>query len=291
MLAEFQSMPQSFISVHPGAEKGVSYEFSPVYEKLRSVGVDEDIALDLIAEAKKSLPQEEQRKKHLVDAWMAQKILKTTRVVEKTSDSMVHIFAGPSGQGKTSSLVKLASQMVVKESKRIALVTADTFKVGAADQLKIFAQILNVPFAVIKGPTDWAHIMRELQGYDHILMDFPNVALAEMRDIDLVRRLMPPENISRRMHLVLSATQKNKDVEEAARKFKLLQFDDVIFTRLDETTQHGVIYNFQRKVDVPLHSFGVGSRIPEDFEMASRERVLDLLFKLTKMNKTERGER
>lgn len=289
VISDFQSVPQNFISVHPGAEKGVPYEFSFIYEKMRRVGVAEDTTLQLIDEARKTLPESEQRKKHLVDAWMAQKILKTTRVSNNPLEGKIHIFTGPSGQGKTSSLVKLASQMVVNHSKKIALVTGDTFKVGAADQLKIFAQILNVPFAVIRNQKDWQHVLQELADYDHILMDFPNVPLRDIEDIDQVKKLLPPEGVKTRTHLVLSATSKNSDVEETARRYRFFKFNDVIFTRLDEAVHHGLIYNFQKKFETPIHSFGVGSKIPEDFEIATRERVLDLLFKLTKINSSERG--
>ena len=68
-----------------------------------------------------------------------------------------------------------------------------------------------------------------------------------------------------------------------------MKVNDVIFTKLDESVNHGLIYDFQRSFGVPLHSFGIGSRIPEDFEMATRERVLDLIFRLTRIN-SERGE-
>ena len=161
-------------------------------------------------------------------------------------------------------------------------------KVGAADQLKIFAQILNVPFATVRGPQDWTHIMRELGGLDHLLLDFPAVQFREIKDIDFVRRLLPPDQVDRRTHLVVSSTAKNQDVEQMARGFQIMNYNDVIFTKLDESANHGALYNFQRKFNSPIHSFGIGPRIPEDFEFATKERVLDLLFRLTKLQ-TERG--
>lgn len=289
VIAEFQKVPQNFISVHPGAEKGVSFEFSAIFEKLRGVGMDEETVLQLIDKARQNIPGAEQRKKPLVDAWMAQEILRTTQIADEKNSGFVQVFVGASGQGKTSSLVKLASQLVIQQGKRVALLTADTFKVGAADQLKIFAQILNVPFATVKGPQDWHHILSELKDYDHLLMDFPAVQMKEIRDIDMIRRLLPPEGVSRQLHFVVSATSKGPDVEEMVRRFRIMKIDDVIFTKLDEAVHHGLIYDFQRKFGIPLHSFGIGPRIPEDFERATRERVLDLLFRLTKIQ-TERGD-
>ncbi len=81
---------------------------------------------------------------------MARHFLDTTKVTTHPTQGKIHCFVGPAGSGKTSALIKMASQMVVREGKKIALFTTDTFKVGAADQMKIYAQILNVPFSVIR---------------------------------------------------------------------------------------------------------------------------------------------
>ena len=87
---------------------------------------------------------------------------------------------------------------------------------------------------------------------------------------------------------MISALAKDADIVEVANNYRKVNFDDVIFTRLDETVQHGVIYNFIHRFNVPIHSFGIGPAIPEDFEMATKERLVDLIFKLTKFRK-ERG--
>ena len=86
----------------------------------------------------------------------------------------------------------------------------------------------------------------------------------------------------------VSATSKDGDAYEIARRYKVGDFVDLIFSNLDQSVQHGIIYNLQKKTGKALHSFGVGARIPEDFEFASKERVLDLLFKLTKLTKLRR---
>lgn len=289
VIQEFQKVPQNFISVHPGAEKGVSFEFSSIYQKLKKAGLSEETVLALVGRAKDAIPVSEHRKEHIIDAWMAQEILQTTQVVDSPFEGYLHVFTGVGGQGKTSSLVKLAGEMVVRQRRKVALLTADTFRVGAAEQLKIFSQILNVPFATVRGPQDWHHILSELKDYDHLLLDFPSIPFKEMGDIDLAKRLLPPATQSCRTHLVVSATAKSQDVSEMMRRHRIMKVNDVIFTKLDESVNHGLIYDFQRSFGVPLHSFGIGSRIPEDFEMATRERVLDLIFRLTRIN-SERGE-
>jgi flagellar biosynthesis protein FlhF len=94
---------------------------------------------------------------------------------------------------------------------------------------------------------------------------------------------MPPETAAPITHLCVSATAKDGDAEEIARRYRALEPQDLVFTNLDQSAQHGVIFNLQKRTGLPLHSFGIGHRIPEDFEAASKERVLDLIFKLTKL--------
>ena len=86
----------------------------------------------------------------------------------------------------------------------------------------------------------------------------------------------------------MSATSKDGDAYEIAKRYRVTDYNDLIVTNLDQSVQHGLIYNIQRKTHKPLHSFGIGNRIPEDIELASKERVLDLIFKLSKFKKETR---
>ncbi len=289
VIQSFRQMPQSFVTPHPGAQFGVPYEMNFMFEKLHGVGIEPDLIVEILQSARTSLSLEQVKKRPLVDAYVARWILDHVKVVENPYQGRVHLFVGPSGSGKTSALVKMASHLVVAKRKRLAIVTTDSFKVGAADQLKIFCKILNVPFVVLRDQTQWKEVFTALSGVDHILVDFPGLALRELKEIDTIRSLIPRGSENPACHLVLPVTAKDRDCYEFGQRFKIAQYQDVIFTHLDQSIQHGVILNFQRKYPVPLHSFGVGPNIPEDFEIATKERVLDLLFKLTKI-KNERGQ-
>jgi len=289
VLAQFQTMPQNFVQGHPGSEFGLPYDLSFVFEKLVTSGVAPEIAADICGQAQKDLPSLKQKNRSLVEGWVARKILETTKVVttEETKQAKVHIFVGAAGSGKTTALVRMASHLVVRENKKVAILSADTFKVGAADQMRIYAQILNVPFSVIRNASDWYHIMNYMNSVDYILVDYPGLSLRNAEEGMNLKRLMPPATLKTRVHLVLSTLAKDQDVTELGRRYSVLDYHDVIFTGLDESVQHGTIYNFMRRFDVPLHSFGIGPRVPEDFEFATKERVLDLLFKITQATKQE----
>jgi flagellar biosynthesis protein FlhF len=188
------------------------------------------------------------------------------------------------GGGKTSQLVKTAAQLVIRDKKRIAVVSTDTTKVGAVDQLKIYCQILNVPFAVVRDKADWQWLEPQLQNVDHILVDSPGLALTAVDEIQRLRSLMPASDAAS-VHLCLSSAMKEQDALEAVRRFRIVQPTDLVFTALDMSVQHGVIATVQLRSGLPLHSFGIGPRVPEDFEVATKERVLDLLFKLSSLKK------
>lgn len=289
VLAQFQNMPQNFVQGHPGADFGLPYDLSFIFEKLTRAGVAAEIAADICEKAQKDLPSLKLKNRSLVEGWVARRILETTRIAaaNETRDPKVHVFIGAAGSGKTTALVKMASHLVVRENKKVAILSADTFKVGAADQMRIYAQILNVPFMVIRRATDWYQIMNYMNSVDYILVDYPGLSLRNAEEGMTLKKLLPPPAMKARVHLVLSALAKDQDTTELGRRYSVLDYQDVIFTGLDESVQHGTIYNFMRRFDVPLHSFGIGTRVPEDFEFATKERVLDLLFKITQATKQE----
>ena len=289
VIQQFQQVPQQMVGRHPGADSDLSYEVSFMYEKLIESGISEEIVVDILKAAEGSLSRPQLKKKALVDAWVVRHIMDHTKIATGAFSGRYHVFVGTTGQGKTSSLVKLASHMAITQKKKIAIVSCDTTKVASHEQLKIYAQILNVPFAFVDDKKHWATVDEALQDVDHILVDAPGLNLKDTEQKLLLNELVP-QNASRRIHLVMSALAKDADINEVAQNYQTFGFDDVIFTRLDETVQHGIIFNFLRRFEVPLHSFGIGPNIPDDFELATRERLVDLIFKLTKFRKEERGE-
>jgi flagellar biosynthesis protein FlhF len=196
LIAQFQEIPQNFVTTpaaafvatpqrsYPGAEYGLNYEVVSHYEKLLKSGVDPEIASQMLLEAQQTLSPGKLKSKPLVEAWLARKILDTTLVsAGHGSEKKVHVFVGPSGSGKTSMLVKMASHWLIKDHKRIAMITTDTQKVGAADQLKIYSQILNVPFGIVRTPMDWPTLVNQLENIDHILVDSPGLSYRDASDL------------------------------------------------------------------------------------------------------------
>ena len=287
MLETFQKVPQTFVSRHPGAEFQIPFELSFMFQKLTDSGMTVDNTVEILQKASREMDPMQMKKPPIVEAWVARWFLDNTKIVSNPFQGRVHLFVGGAGSGKTSALVKMASHLVVKEKKKVAVLSTDSFKVGAVDQLKIYCQILNVPFAVIRNRHDWEWVLSQLGSVDHILVDFPGLQLRDINEIDLLKSLLPPTEAAAVTHLCVAATTKDGDAYEFSRRYKVANYQDLIVTNLDQSVQHGIITNLQLKTGKPLHSFGIGSRLPEDFELASKERVLDLIFKLTKFRGTK----
>lgn len=287
LVEKFQTMPQIPLSMHPGAEQGLPYELSGMYQRLTSQSVQPELATAILKRAAKELDSETIRKPSMVDAWMVRHILNTVEVSKTPLQGRYHVFMGCTGQGKTTTLVKFASHLLLKEKKTIAIISLDTIKVGAADQLRIYAQILNVPFAIVRDAEEWKVAEQKLGHIHHILVDCPGFNLRTMEEVEWLKSILPPAQVGRQMHYVQSVLARDEETFDIASRYQMIGFHDVIFTRLDESSRQGLLLNFQERFKVPIHSFGMGNRIPEDYEFATKERVVDFLFKLSKISKKE----
>lgn len=268
---------------YPGSQYGIQFDLVQNYQNLLKEGIGEDLAVEMILEVQNQLPVTKLKNKSLVEGILAKKILDGISISD-TKDRKFQFFVGPSGNGKTASLIKMASQLIIREGKKVAILTTDNHKVGAVEQLKIYSQILNVPFAVIRGKADWKEVLKFINNIDYILVDFPGFSLKNQQERSFFENLVVNDIPNKAIHLVLSSRSKFDDMQESLNNYSMLNIDDVIFNHLDESVYNGPIYSFVKNNKIPIHSFGIGSRIPEDFEYATKERLVDLIFHITKKN-------
>ena len=263
---------------YPGAKAGLSYELSSAYSQLKDAGMNKKLITETLLQVQKKLPAKQEDKKEAVEKTLADQILKNTQVVKDFFEEKVHIFVGPAGQGKTSTMIKVASHLVMNEQKKVALFSAGTKKLDGCDQVEFYAKILDVPCGRLFNEGNWSVLLSQLEEVDHILVDVPGLSLKELSEISQLKKILPSKGVSNRVHYVQSAIVNDRDAFETARRYRVTRFQDVIFTHLDEALDVGFIYNFQKEFQVPLHSFGIGPQIPDDFERATPEKLLNRLF-------------
>lgn len=274
----FKDVPQSMVQGHPGSEFGLRYELAKDFEKLLSVGLNRHIVVEILKQVQERIPENSGKNGALIQGLIAQALAKRIEIYDPKLAPKIEVFIGAGGHGKTSTLIKSAANLVINEQKRVAILTTDNQKFGAVEQLKIYSHILNIPFLIITDYSQWEELAQEAAAFDKILVDSPGVRFRDNDEMQKLKQILPPAHLQPRAHLVISATSKDQDAIELGKRFSTIGFDDVIFTALDESFQHGVLLNFQDSIGKPFYSFGIGPRVPEDYESATKERIIDLLM-------------
>ena len=196
----------------------------------------------------------------------------------------VVFFIGPTGVGKTTTIDKIASKFKVEEGKKVGLITADTYRMAAANQLQTYANILGVPLNVIYSADELLDTVkkqsRENEELDVILVDtigFSHKNEAQRQDTKkLISGLS--DFYDSEVYLVLSATTKQKDLMDIANSYMELTNFNLIFTKLDETQCLGNIFNMKLYTGAPLSYITVGQNVPDDIEVVNAQKLVKQLL-------------
>jgi len=187
-------------------------------------------------------------------------------------------LVGPPGAGKTSTLVKLAAQCGIAARKPTHILTVDTYRIAAADEVQSYAAILGIGCQVLDTTAALALALEEHRQKDLILIDTPGLSQSEMDGFaDLPSFLATYPGID--THLVLPASMRTSDLKRAARQYGIFQPRKLLFTRLDETETFGPIVSQSFRMGKPVSFLSRGQRIPEDLEAATPELLLNLVLK------------
>ncbi len=273
----------SFMLENTKFYKGLGLEpnYLVCYRRLVERGVEHEYALKLVTEVKESVPGgREIDLKTLVDLVIAR--LQETMIVGEPvtaaaeEGQRVIALIGPTGVGKTTTLAKLAAQLAM-QGKRVGLITIDTYRIAAVEQLRTYAQILAVPLEVVLSPQDLAPALARLDGCDVILIDTAGRSQRDGKKLDELAAYLGDGAIEN--YLVLSAGADAASLDEAVRKFGCVNLAGLIFTKLDESARPGVVVSQNYKTGIPVVYCTTGQRVPEDIEAASGRRLGARLFK------------
>lgn len=177
-------------------------------------------------------------------------------------------FVGPTGVGKTTTIAKIASKLCVEDKKKVALLTADTYRIAAAEQLRTYANILEVPFRIIYSPGEIEQAYEEFHDYDYILVDTAGHSHhnEEQKNNTSLMIHAADEVAECEVYLVLSATTKYRDLTSIADTYKEMSDYKIIFTKLDETTSFGNLLNLRLYTGCELSYVTYGQNVPDDID-------------------------
>jgi flagellar biosynthesis protein FlhF len=190
------------------------------------------------------------------------------------SRQRIAALIGPPGSGKTTTLVKLAVTYGVANRRSVLLLSADTYRINAAEQLRSYAAVLGAGFHLAETLASMAQVIEESRAKDLILIDTPGLGFAELPEhAALAQFLSTRTDIDR--HLVLSSSMKSADLSRVIDAFEIFRPQRLLFTKLDETVSPGGIVNEVARTRKPLSFLATGQRIPEDLEAATLTRLID----------------
>lgn len=226
--------------------------------------------LDLIQELEKELG------KSLNLEIMKEKIEELIEISDKKFNGKT-VLVGPTGVGKTTTIAKLAGRLSLIEKKKVGLITIDTYRIGAVEQLKTYAEIMNLPFRVVMTLNEMEEALNAMKNCEVILIDSTGRSSKNLMQISELRAFMDkikPDNIS----LVLSSTTKNNDLRSIIDGYSMLGYRDLIITKLDETTSYGTILNASYLSKLPIRYLTNGQNVPDDIKTVSKDEIINLII-------------
>lgn len=192
----------------------------------------------------------------------------------------VVFFIGPTGVGKTTTVAKIASRYKVDEGKKVAFLTADTYRIAAAEQLRTYAGILDMPLTIVYSPEEVKETVDKLQDYDLILVDTAGFSHRNEEQREDVKKLIGAitDDYQTEVFLVLSATTKYRDLKEMCDVYKQAVDYKLIFTKLDETSCYGNLLNIHLYSGAGLSYATYGQNVPDDIEIFDTQKVVKKLL-------------
>jgi flagellar biosynthesis protein FlhF len=186
-------------------------------------------------------------------------------------------LVGPTGVGKTTTVAKLAATYKLRHGKKVALVTTDTYRIAAVDQLRTYAEIIGLPLKVAMSPAEISSVLQGLCDHDVVLIDTAGRSQKDAGRLEELRRFIAAAR-PHQTHLVLSSTASEAVLMEAAERFSRVSPDRVIFTKLDEAVNFGVLVTVARRIELKLSYVTTGQEVPDHIEIGRPERIARLLL-------------
>jgi len=260
----------------------VPEQLLPTYQSLLQGQVADELAKDLVARVRSRLAPERLADRRAVFDVLAGAIAELVPTVGPIQLDPSHrprliALVGPTGVGKTTTIAKLAANFRLREDKRVGLVTIDTYRIAAVEQLKTYAEIIDVPLEVVLTPNELADAVHRLRDHDVILIDTAGRSQNDSARLEELQRFFDrvrPDEV----HLVLSCTSTRRNLLQTIERFAKVGADRIIFTKLDEAVGFGVVLDVIGRIERGLSYITTGQEVPDDIEVAHGSRLARLIL-------------
>lgn len=252
---------------------------NPVAAEMCARGLLPEFVAEVVGEYSHFRKGDQQEKNwHNFQDFMLWRIMQSIEVTgADLEEKKIWALVGPTGVGKTTTIAKLAALYHLRYHKKIALITLDTFRIGAVEQLQTYAQILQVPLQVAKDKETLCKAIVHNRDRDLVLIDTAGRSPQQQSELAELREYLGTDE-KVECHLVLSATTKDTDLMFNIQQFNIFPLKSYIFTKIDETQNHVAIFNQLWRYKKPVSFMTNGQRVPEDIELATRGKIAHLVM-------------
>ncbi|GIW55322.1 MAG: flagellar biosynthesis protein FlhF [Nitrospiraceae bacterium] len=251
-----------------------------LYRDLVAQGVEPSTAEALLNDAKSRLPQADLGSPVAWRRALERIVIELTKVsgpLLAHGDQKIALFIGATGVGKTTTIAKLAAHYRTKEKRAVSVITLDTYRMASVEQLRAYAKVLGVPLDIALTRREALEGIRRRRAADVILIDTAGRSPLDAEGLNELKELLTAGPCFE-THLVLSATTSERDLLLTLTRYARLPIDRLLFTKLDETTSFGGIFETALRTGLALSYFSTGQRVPDDLEPATPERLANLLL-------------
>ncbi|HPA62661.1 MAG TPA: flagellar biosynthesis protein FlhF [Spirochaetota bacterium] len=255
-------------------------ELIPYKEILSGNDFTEEEAWKMLREVKNSLSRDDLRDKFKIEKNLKD-LLKSKIIVSGPikigHKKKVVIFAGPTGVGKTTSLAKLGALLALKEQKRVAFVTIDTYRIAATEQLKKYAEIMKIPIYVVSDQKEFKQII-DKEKAEVLLVDTSGRSHKNTLKISELKSYADQVDVELEKILCVSAATKKRDLMDILKAYEPLEVDNILITKVDETSYVGNIVDVADKYNKPISYVANGQEVPNDIFVANGEKLLNMMI-------------
>ncbi len=285
-----QSMFWNDISSRIQNTNNIPHEFAEIYRICKNSGMKNE-HLDEIMQLSQNLMPVNMRESSVTIKRYFREVLRKMIACRPENIDMkrkrIVMLVGPTGVGKTTTLAKLATHYSVKHRYKVGLITLDSYRIGAYDQLAFYAKKLRLSINAVNDTAEFTKSLDELKYCDYILIDTIGSSQHDKQKLDILKKYANSDyNID--INLVLCATTKYEDLIDVYNSFGILNIDTLIFSKLDESKGFGNIFSLIYETKKPVSYFTIGQEVPEDILVARNDYLADCI--INGFSKPERNE-